>query len=207
MKLSVMNTADGKSKSEIDLSEKTFGVEFNEPLVHQVVVAYRNNGRSGTRKQKTRREVSGGGRKPHAQKGSGQARAGSIRSPLWRGGGKTFPSSPGENFTNKVNRKMHRAALRSILSELVRQNRLVAVDTFTMDMPKTQALIEQLARFGTEDALIVTDTLDRNLGLSARNLHLVDVCDVAGVDPVTLVRHEKVIMTVPALKRFEEMLG
>jgi large subunit ribosomal protein L4 len=207
MKLSVMNVADGKAKSEIDLSEKTFGVEFNEPLVHQVVVAYRNNGRSGTRKQKTRREVSGGGRKPHAQKGSGQARAGSIRSPLWRGGGKTFPSSPGENFTNKVNRKMHRAALRAILSELVRQNRLVAVDTFAMDVPKTQTLVEKLARFGAEDALIVTDTLDRNLGLSARNLNLVDVCDVAGVDPVTLVRHEKVIMTVPALKRFEEMLG
>jgi large subunit ribosomal protein L4 len=207
MKLSVMNTADGKSQSEIEISEKTFGVEFNEPLVHQVVVAYRNNGRSGTRKQKTRREVSGGGRKPHAQKGSGQARAGSIRSPLWRGGGKTFPSSPDENFTNKVNRKMHRAALRAILSELVRQSRLVAVDTFTLDAPKTQALIEKLARFGTADALIVTDTLDRNLGLSARNLHLVDVCDVAGVDPVSLVRHEKVIMTVPALKRFEEMLG
>jgi large subunit ribosomal protein L4 len=207
MKLSVMNTADGKSKSEIEISEKTFGVEFNEPLVHQVVVAYRNNGRSGTRKQKTRTEVRGGGRKPHAQKGSGQARAGSIRSPLWRGGGKTFPSSPDENFTNKVNRKMHRAALRAILSELVRQDRLVAVDAFTMEAPKTQALIEKLARFGTADALIVTDTLDRNLGLSARNLHLVDVCDVSGVDPVTLVRHEKVIMTVPALKRFEEMLG
>jgi large subunit ribosomal protein L4 len=207
MKLSVMNTADGKSKSEIEISEKTFGVEFNEPLVHQVVVAYRNNGRSGTRKQKTRTEVRGGGRKPHAQKGSGQARAGSIRSPLWRGGGKTFPSSPDENFTNKVNRKMHRAALRAILSELVRQNRLVAVDTFTMDIPKTQALIEKLARFGADDALIVTDVLDKNLGLSARNLHLVDVCDVSGVDPVTLVRHEKVIMTVPALKRFEEMLG
>ena len=207
MKLSVMNTADGKSKSEIEISEKTFGVEFNEPLVHQVVVAYRNNGRSGTRKQKTRSEVRGGGRKPWNQKGTGQARAGTIRSPLWRGGGRTFPSSPDENFTNKVNRKMHRAALRAILSELVRQNRLVAVETFTMDAPKTQALIEKLALFGTTDALIVTDTLDRNLGLSARNLHRVDVCDVSGVDPVTLVRHEKVIMTVPALKRFEEMLG
>jgi len=207
MKLSVMNTADGKSKSEIEISEKTFGVEFNEPLVHQVVVAYRNNGRSGTRKQKTRTEVRGGGRKPWNQKGTGQARAGSIRSPLWRGGGKTFPSSPDENFTNKVNRKMHRAALRAILSELVRQNRLVAVDAFTMNAPKTQALIETLARFGTADVLIVTDAMDINLGLSARNLHLVDVCDVSGVDPVTLVRHEKVIMTVPALKRFEEMLG
>lgn len=207
MKLNVLNTADGKSKTEIEISEKAFGVEFNEPLVHQVVVAYRNNGRAGTRKQKTRREVSGGGRKPHAQKGSGQARAGSIRSPLWRGGGKTFPSSPGENFTNKVNRKMHRAALRAILSELVRQGRLVAVESFSMELPKTSALIEQLARFGTTDALIVTEAVDRNLGLSARNLNLVDVCDVAGVDPVSLVRHEKVIMTVPALKRFEEMLG
>jgi len=207
MKLSVMNSTDGKSKSEVEISEKTFGVEFNEPLVHQVVVAYRNNGRAGTRKQKTRTEVRGGGRKPWNQKGTGQARAGSIRSPLWRGGGKTFPSSPDENFTNKVNRKMHRAALRAILSELVRQNRLVAVESFTLDAPKTQALIEKLAYFSTADALIVTDTLDRNLGLSARNLHRVDVCDVSGVDPVTLVRHEKVIMTVPALKRFEEMLG
>ena len=207
MKLSVMNPADGKAKSELEISDKTFGVEFNEALVHQVVVAYRNNGRAGNRKQKTRSEVSGGGRKPWNQKGTGQARAGSIRSPLWRGGGKTFPSSPDENFSNKVNRKMHRAALRSILSELVRQQRLVAVDAFTMDAPKTQGLIEKLARFGSEDALIVTDAIDRNLGLSARNLHKVDVSDVAGMDPVTLVRHEKVIMTVPALKRIEEMLA
>jgi large subunit ribosomal protein L4 len=207
MKLSVLNPADGKAKSEIELSDAAFGAEFNEPLVHQVVVAYRNNGRSGTRKQKTRSEVSGGGRKPYAQKGTGQARAGSIRSPLWRGGGKTFPSSPDENFTQKVNRKMHRAALRSIFSELARQNRLVLVDAFTMEAPRTQALIEKLANFGTEDVLIVTDQIDKNLGLSARNLHKVDVCDVGTVDPVSLVGHEKVIMTVAALKRFEEMLG
>lgn len=207
MKLSVLNPADGKAKSEIELSDATFGVEFNEPLVHQVVVAYRNNGRLGTRKQKTRAEISGGGRKPWRQKGTGQARAGSIRSPLWRGGGKTFPSTPDENFTQKVNRKMHRAALRSILSELARQNRLVAVDAFTMDAPKTQGLVDKLAHFGTQDALIITDQLDRNLGLSARNLHKVAVCDVASVDPVSLVGHEKVIMTVSALKRLEEMLG
>lgn len=207
MKLSVLNPADGKAKSEIELSDATFGVEFNEPLVHQVVVAYRNNGRQGTRKQKTRSEISGGGRKPWRQKGTGQARAGSIRSPLWRGGGKVFPASPDENFTQKVNRKMHRAAMRAILSELARQNRLLVVDAFTMDAPKTQALVEKLAHFGTADVLIVTDQLDRNLGLSARNLHKVGVCDVAGADPVTLVRHDKVIMTVPALKRFEEMLG
>lgn len=207
MKLSILNSADGKAKSEIELSDATFGVEFNEPLVHQVVVAFRNNGRQGTRKQKTRSEVRGGGRKPWNQKGTGQARAGSIRSPLWRGGGKTFPSSPDENFSQKVNRKMHRAAMRSILSELVRQNRLVAVDGFSVDAPKTKLLAERLEKFGTNDALIVTDVMDLNLGLSARNLHKVDVCDVAGLDPVTLVRHEKVIMTVPALKLFEEMLG
>jgi large subunit ribosomal protein L4 len=207
MKLSVLNPADGKAKSEIELSDATFGVEFNEPLVHQVVVAYRNNARLGTRKQKTRSEIRGGGRKPWRQKGTGQARAGSIRSPLWRKGGRTFPSSPDENFSQKVNRKMHRAALRSILSELARQNRLVVVDAFTLDQPKTRMLIERLANFGTRDALIVTEAPDRNLGLSARNLHSVDVCDVAGTDPVSLVRHEKVIMTVPALKRLEELLA
>jgi len=207
MKLSVLNPADGKAKSEIELSDTTFGAAFNEPLVHQVVVAYRNNARLGTRKQKTRSEISGGGRKPWRQKGTGQARAGSIRSPLWRTGGKTFPSSPNENFSQKVNRKMHRAALRAILSELARQNRLLAVDAFTVDQPKTKSLVEKLAKFGTADALIVTDALDHNLGLSARNLHKVDVRDVASMDPVALVRHEKVIMTVPALKRLQEMLG
>jgi len=207
MKLSVLNPADGKAKSEIELSDTTFGAVFNEPLVHQVVVAYRNNARLGTRKQKTRSEISGGGRKPWRQKGTGQARAGSIRSPLWRTGGKTFPSSPNENFSQKVNRKMHRAALRAILSELARQNRLLAVDAFTVDQPKTKSLVEKLAKFGTADALIVTDALDHNLGLSARNLHKVDVRDVASMDPVALVRHEKVIMTVPALKRLQEMLG
>ncbi len=207
MKLSVLNPADGKAKSEIELSDATFGVEFNEPLVHQVVVAFRNNARLGTRKQKTRSEVSGGGRKPWNQKGTGQARAGSIRSPLWRKGGKIFPASPDENFSQKVNRKMHRAAMRAILSELARQNRLVAVDTFTVEQPKTKMLADRLDRFGTRDVLIVTDGPDRNLGLSARNLHKVDVRDVAGMDPVALVGHEKVIMTVPALKRIQEMLG
>jgi len=207
MKLSILNPADGKAKSEIELSDATFGADFNEPLVHQVVVAYRNNARLGTRKQKTRSEIRGGGRKPWRQKGTGQARAGSIRSPLWRKGGKNFPASPDENFSQKVNRKMHRAAMRSILSELARQNRLVAVDAFTVDQPKTKMLIDKLARFGAPDALIVTDAMDRNLGLSARNLHKVDVRDVAGMDPLSLVRHEKVIMTVPALKRIQEMLG
>jgi len=207
MKLSVLNPADGKAKSEIELSDTTFGVEFNEALVHQVVVAFRNNARLATRKQKTRAEVSGGNSKPWRQKGTGQARAGSIRSPLWRKGGKTFPNTPDENYSQKVNRKMHRAALRSILSELARQNRLVAVDSFTVDQPKTQALVAKLGQFGASDALIVTDALDRNLGLSARNLHKVDVRDVAGMDPLALVGHEKVIVTVPALKRIQEMLA
>lgn len=207
MKLSVVNPVDGKVKSELELSDATFGVEYNEALVHQVVVAFRNNGRQGTRKQKTRAEVRGGGRKPWNQKGTGQARAGSIRSPIWRGGGKTFPASPDENFSQKVNRKMHRAAMRIIWSELARQNRLVAVDAFTVDQPKTRSLIAQLEKFGTTDVLIVTDAADRNLGLSARNLHRVDVCDVTTMDPVTLVRHEKVIVTVPALKRIQEMLA
>jgi len=207
MKLSVLNPVDGKAVSEIELSDATFGVEFNEPLVHQVVVAYRNNARLGTRQQKTRAEVSGGNSKPWRQKGTGQARAGSTRSPLWRKGGKTFPNTPDENFSQKVNRKMHRAALRSIWSELARQNRLVAVDAFTIDAPKTKSLVEKLARFGADDALIITEALDRNLGLSARNLHKIDVRDVASIDPVSLVGHEKVIVTVPALKRIQELLA
>lgn len=207
MKLSVLNPVDGKAKSELELSDAAFGAEYNEALIHQVVVAFRNNARLGTRKQKTRSEVRGGGRKPWNQKGTGQARAGSIRSPIWRGGGKIFPASPDENFSQKVNRKMHRAAMRCIWSELARQNRLVAVDTFTVDQPKTKSLIAQLEKFGTADVLIVTDQIDRNLGLSARNLHKVDVRDVTSMDPVALVRHEKVIITVPALKKIQEMLA
>ncbi len=207
MKLSVLNPVDGKAKSELELSDAAFGAEYNEALVHQVVVAFRNNARLGTRKQKTRAEVRGGGRKPWNQKGTGQARAGSIRSPIWRGGGKIFPASPDENFSQKVNRKMHRAAMRVIWSELARQNRLVAVDTFPVDQPKTKSLIAQLAKFGTADVLIVTEQVDRNLGLSARNLHKVDVRDVESMDPVALVRHEKVIITVPALKKIQEMLA
>jgi len=207
MKLSILNPADGKTKSEIELSDGTFGVEFNEALVHQVVTAFRNNARLATRQQKTRSEVSGGNSKPWRQKGTGQARAGSTRSPIWRKGGKTFPNTPDENYSQKVNRKMHRAAMRSILSELARQNRLVAVDAFTVEQPKTRMLVEKLAHFGTDDVLIVTDALDRNLGLSARNLHKIDVRDVAGMDPLALVGHEKVIVTVPALKRIQEMLA
>ena len=206
MKVSLMNETSGQALSEIELSDKNFGVVFNEPLVHQVVVAYQAGGRAGTRAQKNRAAVRGGGRKPWNQKGSGRARAGTIRSPLWRGGGKVFPARTAD-FSQKVNKKMQRAALRSILSELVRQERLVAVPDFRIDAPKTQVLIDKLSKLNAADVLIVTEGLDRNLYLSARNLHKVDVCDVASVDPVSLIGHEKVVMTVPALKRLEELLA
>ncbi len=205
MKVQLMNATG--SASELQVSDAVFGAAFNEPLVHQVVVAYQATGRQGTRKQKTRSEVRGGGKKPWRQKGTGQARAGTIRSPLWRGGGKVFPSSPDENFTQKVNRKMYRGALRSILSELLRQGRLVTVAEFSVDQPKTRALVEKLRKLDTTEALIVTDAADNNLLLAARNLPGVDVRTVSQADPVTLVRHEKVIVTQGAVKKLEEMLA
>jgi large subunit ribosomal protein L4 len=207
MKVSVMNDAGSKAGSDIEVSDATFAADFNESLVHQVVVAFQANARMGTRAQKNRSAVRGGGAKPYRQKGSGQARAGTIRSPLWRGGGKVFPSSPLENFTHKVNKKMHRAGMRSILSELLRQERLIAVDGFTLDTPKTKGLVAKLSAMGTSDVLIVTDSADLNLQLSARNLYKVDVRDVSTIDPVCLIGHEKVIMTVPAIKRLQEMLA
>jgi large subunit ribosomal protein L4 len=205
MKVQLMNATG--TASELQVSDTVFAAPYNEPLVHQVVVAYQATGRQGTRKQKTRSEVRGGGKKPWRQKGTGQARAGTIRSPLWRGGGKVFPSSPDENFTHKVNRKMYRGALRSILSELLRQGRLVTVSEFNMDQPKTKTLAEKLKKLDTADVLIVTDTLDNNLALAARNLPDVDVRTVSQADPVSLVRHEKVIMTQGAVKKLEEMLA
>jgi large subunit ribosomal protein L4 len=205
MKVQLMNATG--TASELQVSDTVFAAPYNEPLVHQVVVAYQATGRQGTRKQKTRSEVRGGGKKPWRQKGTGQARAGTIRSPLWRGGGKVFPSSPDENFTHKVNRKMYRGALRSILSELLRQGRLVTVSEFNMDQPKTKTLAEKLKKLDTADVLIVTDTLDNNLALAARNLPDVDVRTVSQADPVSLVRHEKVIMTQSAVKKLEEMLA
>jgi len=205
MKVTFMNEAG--AGTELSVSDAVFAAAYNEPLVHQVVVAYQATGRQGTRKQKTRSEVRGGGKKPWRQKGTGQARAGTIRSPLWRGGGKVFPSSPDENFAHKINRKMYRGALRSILSELLRQGRLVTVSEFNMDRPKTKALVDKLKKLDTADVLIVTDTLDNNLALAARNLRDVDVRTVSQADPVSLVRHEKVIMTQGAVKKLEEMLA
>ncbi len=206
MKVSLTNETSGQAQTEIELSDKNFGAVFNEPLVHQVVVAYQAGGRAGTRAQKNRSAVRGGGRKPFAQKGGGRARAGTIRSPLWRGGGKVFPACNAD-FSQKVNKKMQRAALRSILSELVRQERLVAVADFRIETPKTQALVDKLSKLNASDVLIVTEGLDRNLFLSARNLHRVAVCDVANVDPVSLIGYQKVVMTAPAIKRLEELLA
>ncbi|GIX31534.1 MAG: 50S ribosomal protein L4 [Porticoccaceae bacterium] len=191
----------------LSVSDEAFGREFNQDLVHQAVVAYLAGARQGTRAQKSRSDVSGGGKKPWRQKGTGRARAGSIRSPLWRHGGVTFAARP-QNHAQKLNKKMYRAALRSIFSELVRQGRLVVVDDFRVEAPKTKGLLEKLARYGLgQDVLIVTEEVDRNLYLSARNLHKVDVRDVLGIDPVSLIGFEKVVVTVPALRKVEELLA
>lgn len=190
----------------IEVSERTFGGEFNETLVHQAVVAYMAGGRQGSRAQKTRAEVRGGGKKPWRQKGSGRARAGSSRSPIWRAGGVTFAAKP-QDHAQKLNKKMYRAALRSILSELVRQERLVVVEDFAVDAPKTKALVSKLGGLGLNDVLIVTDAVDENLYLAARNLPHVDVRDVQGSDPVSLIAYDKVLVTVSAVKKFEELLG
>jgi large subunit ribosomal protein L4 len=202
-----LTTATGrKSKNSVELSENNFARDFNESLVHQVVTAYLAGARSGTKAQKNRAAVSGGGAKPWRQKGTGRARSGTIRSPIWVGGGKTFAASP-RDYSQKVNRKMYRSALRSILSELVRQERLMVVDKFAVDAPKTKQLVEKLKAMGAENALIVTDSIEENLLLSARNLHTVDVCEAKRVNPVSLVGFEKVIMTVPAVEAIEEMLA
>lgn len=190
----------------VEVSDVTFAREFNEDLIHQVVTSFLAGARQGTRAQKTRAEVSGGGKKPWRQKGTGRARAGTSSSPIWRTGGVSFAAKP-QNHEQKVNRKMYRAALRSILSELARQDRLIVVEDFKLEQPKTKLLVKTLADYGLQNALLVSDEVTENLYLAARNLHKVDVRDVNGVDPVSLVASEKVVVTVPALKKFEEMLG
>ena len=195
------------SKSSVAVSDATFSREYNEALVHQVVTAYMAGGRQGTRAQKTRSEVNGGGKKPWNQKGSGRARAGTIRSPIWTGGGVTFAAKP-QNFEQKINRKMYRAAMQVILSELARQERLVVVEEMTVPTPKTKEFVSKLQAQGlTDGALIISDEVEENLYLASRNLRNVEVRDVAGVDPVSLVGHDKVVVTVAALKKIEEMLG
>jgi large subunit ribosomal protein L4 len=192
--------------SALEVSDATFGRDFNEALVHQVVVAYAAGARQGTRKQKTRSEVSGGGAKPWKQKGTGRARAGTIRSPIWRSGGVTFAARP-QDHSQKVNRKMYRAALQSIFSELVRQERLVVVENFAVETPKTKDLVAKLKDLDLKDVLIVTAEVEENLFLAARNLYKVDVRDVAGLDPVSLVGFDKVVITAAAVKQIEEMLA
>ncbi|MEJ2764583.1 50S ribosomal protein L4 [Photobacterium sp. MCCC 1A19761] len=195
-----------KGADALTVSETTFGRDFNEALVHQVVVAYAAGARQGTRAQKTRSDVSGGGAKPWRQKGTGRARAGTIRSPLWRTGGVTFAARP-QDHSQKVNKKMYRGAMKSILSELVRQERLIVVDNFSVEAPKTKALVAKLKELELTDALIVTGELDENLFLAARNLYKVDVRDAKAIDPVSLIAFDKVVMTADAVKQVEEMLA
>jgi large subunit ribosomal protein L4 len=194
------------AKSALEVSEATFGRDFNEALVHQVVVAFGAGARQGSRAQKTRSEVRGGGAKPWRQKGTGRARAGTIRSPIWRSGGVTFAAKP-QDHSQKVNKKMYRGAIQSILSELVRQERLIVVEKFTVETPKTKELISKLKELELKDVLIVTSEVDENLFLSARNLYKVDVRDVQGIDPVSLIAFEKVLMTADAVKQLEESLA
>ncbi len=205
MELSIVkpgNAAAGK----VSVSDVTFAREYNAELVHQVVTAYMAGARQGTRAQKNRAAVSGGGKKPWRQKGTGRARAGTIRSPIWRSGGVTFAAQP-QDHSHKVNRKMYRAAMCSIMSELARQDRLVVVESMDLAEPKTKLLVKQLGEFGMDNVLIVSAEVNENLYLASRNLHKVDVRDVEGIDPVSLIGHEKVLVTVDAVKKFEEMLG
>jgi large subunit ribosomal protein L4 len=206
MELNLTTASGNASKSSVELNDAVFGRDFNEALIHQVVTAFMNASRAGTKAQKTRSQVRGGGAKPWRQKGTGRARAGTIRSPLWRGGGKTFAAVP-RSYEQKVNRKMYRAAMSSIVSELIRQDRLVVVDKFDLDAPKTKSLVETLGKMGANDVLIVTNEVSENLYLASRNLYKVGVCDVSAVDPVSLVGYEKVVMTVDALKKLEEVLA
>jgi len=206
MDLKVINDK-GESLAPVAASEALFGRDFNEALVHQVVDAYQANGRSGTRAQKDRGNVRHSTKKPWRQKGTGRARAGMTSSPLWRGGGKIFPSSPDENFSHKVNRKMYRAGMASILSQLVREGRLSVVDGLSVDQPKTKLLSQKLRAMGLDEVLIITEGPDENLYLSSRNLPNVLVLEARHADPVSLVRFSRVLLTKGAVKHLEEALA
>ena len=201
-----MNLDLAVSGGSVELAETAFAREYNEALVHQVVVAFMAAGRQGSRAHKNRSAVSGGGKKPWRQKGTGRARAGTTRAPIWRSGGVTFAAQPQDHST-KVNRKMYRGALRCIVSELIRQQRLVAVESFAVQAPKTKALLAQLKDLEISNALIITEEVDENLFLAARNVKAVDVRDVDAIDPVSLISYDKVLITVPALKKLEEVLA
>jgi large subunit ribosomal protein L4 len=205
VELSVIKSGSAEAGT-VSVSDVAFAREYNEDLVHQVVTAYMAGARQGTRAQKNRAAVRGGGKKPWRQKGTGRARAGTIRSPIWRSGGVTFAAQP-QDHSQKVNRKMYRAALQSIMSELARQDRLIVVESLDLEEPKTKLLTKQLGEFGLDNVLIIGDEVGENLYLAARNLHKVDVRDVDGIDPVSLIAYDKVMVTVAAVKKFEEMLG
>jgi large subunit ribosomal protein L4 len=195
-----------QGSGSVDVAETTFGAAFNEALVHQVVTAYLAGSRAGTKAQKNRSAVRGGGTKPWRQKGTGRARAGTIRSPIWVGGGRTFAAQP-RSYDQKVNKKMYRAALRSVLSELVRQDRLVVVESLELEAPKTKLLAGKLKELELDNVLILNEAFDETLFLAARNLPNVGMCDAASIDPVVLIRFEKVLVTLPALKLIEERLS
>lgn len=206
MELNITALNKNQGAAKVTVSEVSFGREFNEALVHQVVTAYLSGARQGTKAQKTRAEVRGGGIKPWNQKGTGRARAGSIRSPLWRTGGKNFAAAP-RDHSQKVNKKMYHGAMRCILSELVRQERLVVVEDMQVSQPKTKELMQQLKLLNLSQVLIVSDRIDENLYLAARNIKNIDLCDVEGINPVGMISYPHVIITVAALKQLEEMLG
>ncbi len=195
-----------QDSGSVDVAEVAFGADFNEALVHQVVTAFLAGGRAGTKAQKNRSAVRGGGAKPYRQKGTGRARAGTIRSPIWVGGGRTFAAKP-RKFDQKVNKKMFCGALRSVFSELVRQDRLVITESVSMKAPKTKELAGILQKLGLDNVLIVNEAFDENVFLSARNLKDVGICNASSVDPVVLMRFEKVLITLPALKLIEERLS
>jgi large subunit ribosomal protein L4 len=206
MELNIAKPGNQQGKETISISDEAFGREFNEALVHQTVTTFLAGARQGTVQQKTRSDVSGGGRKPWRQKGTGRARAGTIRSPLWRTGGVTFAARP-QDHSKKLNKKMYRGAMACIMSELIRQGRLLIVEDFVVSSHKTKDLVSKLNEFALDNVLIVAEDIAENLFLAARNLHKVDVLDAAGLDPVSLIGFDKVLMTVPALKKVEEMLS
>ena len=206
MELKVINDK-GLSTSNLSASDEVFGRGYNEDLVHQVVTAYQANARAGNSKQKSRCEIAKSTRKPFAQKGTGRARAGMASSPLWRGGGKIFPNSPDQNYTQKINRKMYRAGLASIFSQLVRDGRLSVIDTLSIEAPKTKLLAEKIKAMGMDRVMIITDSLDENLYLSSRNLPNVLVVEAHQADPVSLVRFPQILVTRGAIAKIEEMLA
>ena len=207
MELKLLN-GQGQDGQTVSAPDTIFGREFNEPLVHQIVVAYQANARSADRKQKDRSEVRHSTKKPWRQKGTGRARAGMTSSPIWRGGGRTFPNSPDENFTQKVNKKMYRAGICSILSQLAREGRLSVVDSLGVDAPKTRLLAGKLRELGIDESvLLITDSIDENLYLASRNLNDVSIVEPSNADPLSLIQYRQVLITRPALAKVQEMLG